>query len=80
MPDFKKREKILAEQKALRLALAIRKALERVLPNSQFDPPLVDSYPILKQKAQQNNKTEMNTEQPALDPKWQAAIEGGDRR
>ena len=80
MPDFKKREKILAEQKALRLAPAIRKALERVPPNSQFDPPLVDSYPILKQKAQQNNKTEMNTEQPALDPKWQAAIEGGDRR
>ena len=35
---------------------------------------------ILKQKVQQNNKTEMNTEQPALDPKWQAAIEGGDRR
>ena len=69
-----------AEQKALRLAPAIRKALERVIPNSQFDPPSVDSYPILKQKVQQNNNNEMNTEQPALDPKWKSAIEGGDRR
>ena len=80
MPDFKKREKILAEQKALRLAPAIQKALERVIPNSQFDPPSVDSYPILKQKVQQNSNNEMNTEQPALDPKWKSAIEGGDRR
>ena len=66
MPDFKRREKILAQQKAERLAPAVQRALGGIDPFERFEPPLVDSYPILKQKAEQDNNTEATIEKPPL--------------
>ena len=62
MPDFKRREKILVQQKAARLAPAVQRALGGIDPFERFEPPLVDSYPILKQK--QANNTEATIEKP----------------
>jgi hypothetical protein len=51
LPAFIERDEIAAAKKAQRLEHAVAAAQARIAPIEAFEPPVVDAYPLLWQKA-----------------------------
>ncbi len=60
MPEFKERDEVYVRQKAERLSSAIEAAESRTPPLTTLDDvPVVDSYPVLKKKREQQDSDEI---------------------
>ena len=78
MPEFKERDEVYVRQKAERLSSAIEAAESRTPPLTTLDDvPVVDSYPVLKKKREQQDSDEVEMTEDG--PAFLLSIEGGKR-
>ncbi len=78
MPEFKERDEVYVRQKAERLSSAIEVAESRTPPLTTLDDvPVVDSYPVLKKKREQQDSDEIEMTEDG--PAFLLSIEGGKR-
>ena len=78
MPEFKERDEVYVRQKAERLSSAIEAAESRTPPLTTLDDvPVVDSYPVLKKKREQQDSDEIEMTEDG--PAFLLSIEGGKR-
>ncbi len=81
LPDFKERDGTITQRKSERLAGIIEKAEKRTPQlTSLREVPVVDSYPVLRQKLQEEKAAPSHTKMSEDGKKFLLSIEGGKRK